>query len=82
MEHTYYFSQGRMTYNKFKEPPRDIETGLMAIDATAANAATAAANATKTASGTSNGTSSSVSGYLSKLWNFQLYNKSILRYKL
>lgn len=78
MEHTYYFSQGRMTYNKFKEPPRDIETGLMAIDATAANAATAAANATKTASGTS----SSVSGYLSKLWNFQLYNKSILRYKL
>ena len=73
MEDTYYFSQGRMTYNKCKEPPRDIETGLMAIDATAANAVTAA-NATKTAS--------SVSGYLSKLWNFQLYNKSILRYKL
>ena len=67
MEDTYYFSQGRMTYNKCKEPPRDIETGLMATDATAANA-------TKTASG--------VSGYLSKLWNFQLYNKSILRYKL
>ena len=73
MEDTYYFSQGRMTYNKCKEPPRDIETGLMATDATAANAVTAA-NATKTASG--------VSGYLSKLWNFQLYNKSILRYKL
>lgn len=71
MEDTYYFSQGRMTYNKFKEPPRDIETGLMAIDATAANA-------TKTASGTSSGTSN----FLSKLWNFQLYNKSILRYKL
>lgn len=81
MEDTYYFSQGRMTYNKFKEPPRDIETGLMAIDATAATAA----NATKTANGTSNGTSSRSNGaiaYLSKLWNFQLYNKSILRYKL
>lgn len=74
MEHTYYFSQGRMTYNKCKEPPRDIETGLMAIDATAANATTAAANATKTANG--------AIAYLSKLWNFQLYNKSILRYKL
>ena len=77
MEHTYYFSQGRMTYNKFKEPPRDIETGLMAIDATAATAA----NATKTASGSS-GSVSSVSDYLSKFWNYQLYNKSILRYKL
>ena len=80
MEDTYYFSQGRMTYNKCKEPPRDIETGLMAIDATAA------ANATKTASSSSASNStnaaSSVSGYLSKLWNFQLYNKSILRYKL
>ena len=78
MEDTYYFSQGRMTYNKFKEPPRDIETGLMAIDATAANAA---ANATKTASGTSSRSNGAIA-YLSKLWNFQLYNKSILRYKL
>jgi hypothetical protein len=63
MEHTYYFSQGRMTYNKFKEPPRDIETGLM--------------NATKDA----NATNSSGGWFLSNLWNFQLYNKSILRYK-
>ena len=80
MEDTYYFSQGRMTYNKFKEPPRDIETGLMAIDATEATAA----NATKTASGSSSSVSSvsSVSDFLSKFWNYQLYNKSILRYKL
>ena len=77
MEDTYYFSQGRMTYNKFKEHPRDIETGLMAIDATAATAA----NATKTASDTSSRSNGAIA-YLSKLWNFQLYNKSILRYKL
>ena len=71
MEHTYYFSQGRMTYNKFKEPPRDIETGLMN--------ATKDANATKTASGSGG---SGGSDFLSKFWNYQLYNKSILRYKL
>ena len=71
MEHTYYFSQGRMTYNKFKEPVRDIETGLMNT--------TKDANATKTASG---GSGSGVSDFLSKFWNYQLYNKSILRYKL
>ena len=70
MEHTYYFSQGRMTYNKFKEPVRDIETGLMNT--------TKDANATKTASG-SGGSGSG--WFLSNLWNFQLYNKSILRYK-
>jgi len=69
MEHTYYFSQGRMTYTKFKEPPRDIETGLM--------------NATKDANATnsSKAASGSGGGFLSNLWNFQLYNKSILRYK-
>jgi|UniRef100_A0A6C0CCS2 hypothetical protein len=70
MEHTYYFSQGRMTYNKFKEPVRDIETGLMN--------ATKDANATNSSKTASNG---SGGGFLSNLWNFQLYNKSILRYK-
>jgi hypothetical protein len=69
MEHTYYFSQGRMTYNKFT--PRDIETGLM--NATKDANAT---NSSKTASGGSGG--SGVSDFLSKLWNYQLYNKSIL----
>lgn len=70
MEDTYYFSQGRMSYNKFKEPVRDIETGLMMTDANTTNA-------TKTAS-----SRSSISEFLSKFWNYQLYNKSILRYKL
>jgi hypothetical protein len=67
MEHTYYFSQGRMTYNKFKEPVRDIETGLM--------------NATKDTNSSKTASSGSGGGFLSNLWNFQLYNKSILRYK-
>jgi hypothetical protein len=74
MEHTYYFSQGRMTYNKFKEPVRDIETGLM--NATKDANAT---NSSKTASGSGSGSGSG--WFLSNLWNFQLYNKSILRYK-
>jgi hypothetical protein len=72
MEHTYYFSQGRMTYNKFKEPAMDIETGLMN--------ASKDTNSSKTASG--GGGNSGVSDFLSKFWNYQLYNKSILRYKL
>jgi len=69
MEHTYYFSQGRMTYTKFKEPARDIETGLI--------------NATKdtNSSKATSGSGGSGGGFLSNLWNFQLYNKSILRYK-
>jgi hypothetical protein len=74
MEHTYYFSQGRMTYNKFKEPPMDIETGLMN--------ATKDTNSSKTASGGGVGGSASNGDFLSKFWNYQLYNKSILRYKL
>lgn len=82
MEDTYYFSQGRLaysgTYNKLKDS-KDIETGL---DKNAANGSTGirasysanAANASNDTKGTN--------AYLSKLWNFQLYNKSILRYKL
>jgi len=69
MEHTYYFSQGRMTYTKFKEPARDIETGLMNV--------TKDTNASKATTGSGSGGN----GFLSNLWNFQLYNKSILRYK-
>uniref|UniRef100_A0A6C0K892 Uncharacterized protein n=1 Tax=viral metagenome TaxID=1070528 RepID=A0A6C0K892_9ZZZZ len=81
MEDTYYFSQGRLvrtetgsSYNKFKDATKDIEMGLASgIDkdlmknATAAKAATAAA---------------APNCILYRLWNFSLYNKSVLRYKL
>ena len=88
MEDTYYFSQGRLaysgTYNKFKDS-KDIETGLDENATNAANGSTCtrasysadAANASCRAIGTN-----AAFAYLSKLWNFQLYNKSILLYKL
>lgn len=76
MEDTYYFSQGRLaysganarTYNKFQDSAKDIETGF-AKDFETGFAKDTANNASK-------------NGMLSKLWNFQLYNKSVLRYKL
>jgi len=84
MEDTYYFSQGRLvrtetgsSYNKFQDATKDIEMGLASgIDkdlmknakAAPKNAATAAATAPN--------------GILYRLWNFSLYNKSVLRYKL
>ena len=78
MEDTYYFSQGRLvrtgtgsSYNKFQDATKDIEMGLVSgIDKDLMKNATAA-----TAAATPN-------GILYRLWNFSLYNKSILRYKL
>lgn len=76
MEDTYYFSQGRLaytgtyagTYNKFQDIAQDIEKGFTKD--------IAKDNETNSTKDTKN------NGILSKLWNFQLYNKSILRYKL
>jgi hypothetical protein len=79
MEDTYYFSQGRLvrtetgsSYNKFQDATKDIEMGLASgIDKDLMKNATAA----KAAAAAPN-------GILYRLWNFSLYNKSILRYKL
>jgi hypothetical protein len=80
MEDTYYFSQGRLvrtetgsSYNKFQDATKDIETGLASgIDKDLMKNATATAT---TAAAAPN-------GILYRLWNFSLYNKSVLRYKL
>jgi hypothetical protein len=80
MEDTYYFSQGRLaytgtyaqTYNKFQDSAQDIEKGFTK-DITKNN------ETGYTMDTTNNATKN---GILSKLWNFQFYNKSELRYKL
>jgi len=79
MEDTYYFSQGRLvrtetgsSYNKFQDATKNIEMGLASgIDKDLMKNATAATAAT-----------AAPNGILYRLWNFSLYNKSILRYKL
>lgn len=82
MEDTYYFSQGRLaysgTYNKYQEGD-DIETGMMNKIGYSASGANASANAS---AGGANASAGGANGLLSKIWNFQLYNKSILRYRL
>jgi hypothetical protein len=83
MEDTYYFSQGRLvrtetgsSYNKFQDATKDIEMGLASgIDKDLMKNATAPKNAATAAATAPN-------GILYRLWNFSLYNKSILRYKL
>jgi hypothetical protein len=84
MEDTYYFSQGRLvrtetgsSYNKFQDATKDIEMGLVSgIDKDLMkNAAATAPNNAKNAAAAPN-------GILYRLWNFSLYNKSVLRYKL
>jgi hypothetical protein len=80
MEDTYYFSQGRLvrtetgsSYNKFQDATKDIEMGLASgIDKDLMKNATATATAT----------AATPNGILYRLWNFSLYNKSVLRYKL
>lgn len=80
MEDTYYFSQGRLaytgtyarTYNKFQDSAQDIETGFTK-DATKNN---------ETGSTKDTANNAPKNGILSKFWNFPLYNKSVLRYKL
>jgi hypothetical protein len=82
MEDTYYFSQGRLvrtetgsSYNKFQDATKDIEMGLASgIDKDLMKNATAPKNAAATAA--------APNGILYRLWNFSLYNKSKLRYKL
>jgi hypothetical protein len=79
MEDTYYFSQGRLvrtetgsSYNKFQDATKDIEMGLASgIDKDLMKNATAPNNA-----------AAAPNGILYRLWNFSLYNKSVLRYKL
>jgi hypothetical protein len=85
MEDTYYFSQGRLvrtetgsSYNKFQDATKDIEMGLASgIDKDLMKNATAANNAKNAAA-----TAAAPNGILYRLWNFSLYNKSVLRYKL
>lgn len=85
MEDTYYFSQGRLTYsgtyNKFKDS-KDIETGLDENAANAANGSTCTRASYSADAANASSRSNAAIAYLSKLWNFQLYNKSIMRYKL
>lgn len=83
MEDTYYFSQGRLvrtetgsSYNKFQDATKDIEMGIASgIDKDLMKNAKAPKNAATAAAAAPN-------GILYRLWNFSLYNKSILRYKL
>ena len=82
MEDTYYFSQGRLVYtgpyNKFKDDDK-VNTKDFATDAVAD---TKKNDATSTSKNTTTGSVSGSSGVLYKILNFQLYNKSVLRYKL
>lgn len=82
MEDTYYFSQGRLVYtgpyNKFKDDDK-VNTKDFATDAMTD---TKKNNATSTSKNTTTGSVSGSSGVLYKILNFQLYNKSVLRYKL
>jgi hypothetical protein len=88
MEDTYYFSQGRLvrtetgsSYNKFQDATKDIEMGLASgIDKDLMKNATAPNNAKNAATATAAATAPN--GILYRLWNFSLYNKSVLRYKL
>jgi hypothetical protein len=79
MEDTYYFSQGRLVYTgpytKFKDDDK-VNTKDFATDAAAD---TKKNNATSTSKNT---TAGGTNGVLYKILNFQLYNKSVLRYKL
>jgi hypothetical protein len=85
MEDTYYFSQGRLvrtetgsSYNKFQDATKDIEMGLASgIDKDLMKNATAAKAPNNAAAATA-----APNGILYRLWNFSLYNKSVLRYKL
>jgi hypothetical protein len=85
MEDTYYFSQGRLvrtetgsSYNKFQDATKDIEMGLASgIDKDLMKNATAPNNAATAAAA-----AAAPNGILYRLWNFSLYNKSVLRYKL
>jgi hypothetical protein len=87
MEDTYYFSQGRLvrtetgsSYNKFQDATKDIEMGLASgIDKDLMKNATAA---TATAPNNAKNAATAPNGILYRLWNFSLYNKSVLRYKL
>jgi hypothetical protein len=78
MEDTYYFSQGRLVYTgpytKFKDDDK-VNTKDFATDAKKNNA-------TSTSKNTTAGGASGAGGVLYKILNFQLYNKSVLRYKL
>lgn len=85
MEDTYYFSQGRLVYtgpyNKFKDDDK-VNTKDFATDAVAD---TKKNDATSTSKNTTTGSVSGVSGtsgVIYKILNFQLYNRSVLRYKL
>lgn len=82
MEDTYYFSQGRLVYtgpyNKLKDDDK-VNTKDFATDAMTD---TKKNNATSTSKNTTTGSVSGSSGVLYKILNFQLYNKSVLRYKL
>ena len=86
MEDTYYFSQGRLvrtetgsSYNKFQDATKDIEMGLASgIDKDLMKNATATAAPKNAATATA----ATPNGILYRLWNFSLYNKSVLRYKL
>lgn len=82
MEDTYYFSQGRLVYtgpyNKFKDDDK-VNTKDFATDAMTD---TKKNNAASTSKNTTTGSVSGSSGVLYKILNFQLYNKSVLRYKL
>ena len=85
MEDTYYFSQGRLvrtetgsSYNKFQDATKDIEMGLASgIDKDLMKNATAAPNNANNATA-----AAAPNGILYRLWNFSLYNNSVLRYKL
>jgi hypothetical protein len=75
MEDTYYFSQGRLVYTgpytKFKDDDK-VNTKDFATDAKKNDATSTSKNTTAGGAG----------GVLYKILNFQLYNKSVLRYKL
>jgi hypothetical protein len=77
MEDTYYFSQGRLVYTgpytKFKDDDK-VNTKDFATDAATDTKKNTTAGGTNGASG--------AGGVLYKIMNFQLYNKSVLRYKL
>jgi hypothetical protein len=81
MEDTYYFSQGRLVYTgpytKFKDDDK-VNTKDFATDAKKNNATSTSKNTTAGGTGGASGTG----GVLYKILNFQLYNKSVLRYKL
>jgi hypothetical protein len=79
MEDTYYFSQGRLVYTgpytKFKDDDK-VNTKDFATDVLTD---TKKNNETSTSKNT---TAGGAGGVLYKIMNFQLYNKSVLRYKL